>query len=202
VTKVRTSAIPEYPSSPVCPLVHALTSITTPSWRPHHHRCRSCRWTDSDQSPVHPESLRAVISSRGSDGSQIAAGLHSCKSEPDGSRRTSHRLTSHHITSHPSHAITHITSHHTHHITSQHITPHHIAAPQREFGCRIPPSGTCTLPGLAGQSTNTNTNTIPNDGMIFWQKCRRKSHQRRTVLLTVRLVLSVPTMIGSSTRAH
>jgi hypothetical protein len=40
-----TSAI-GYPSSPVCPLVHALTSITTPSWRPHHHRCRSCRWTD------------------------------------------------------------------------------------------------------------------------------------------------------------
>jgi hypothetical protein len=31
--------------------------------------------------------------------------------------------------------------------TSSHHTTH-IAAPQREFGCRIPPSGTCTLPGL------------------------------------------------------
>jgi hypothetical protein len=48
----------------------------------------------------------------------------------------------------------------THHTTPHHITPHHIAAPQREFGCRIPPRNMYA----SWQSTNTNTNTIPNDG--------------------------------------
>jgi hypothetical protein len=46
--------------------------------------------------------------------------------------------------------------------TSHHITPHHIAAPQREFGCRIPQWNMYASWAWAGQSTNTNT--IPNDG--------------------------------------
>jgi hypothetical protein len=50
-----------------------------------------------------------------------------------------------------------------------------------------------SLPGRAGQ--NTNTNTIPNDGNDILAKVQTQVHQRRTVLLTVRLVFEcVPTM--------
>jgi hypothetical protein len=84
-----------------------------------------------------------------------------------------------------------------HHITSHHTTsPHHSVSSGVESQVEH-----VRFLGL-GAGTNTNTNTIPNDGNDILAKCRRKSHQRRTVLLTVRLVFECVPTIGSSTRAH
>jgi hypothetical protein len=46
------------------------------------------------------------------------------------------------------------------------VPAHHITVPQRQFGCRIPPSGTCTLPELKQGRVQIQFQ-IPMMGMLF-----------------------------------
>jgi hypothetical protein len=111
-----TSTAIGYPSSPVCPLVHALTSITTPSWRPHHIDAEAVGGLTSDQVAI-PGIHRLKCAVRPSpqevgwllDGSQIAA-LQ--PSQPPGTEhdRSRHITSSHHTTTSPHHSVSSVSN--------------------------------------------------------------------------------------------
>jgi hypothetical protein len=107
----------------------------------------------------------------------------------------------HHMPSH--HIAHHTTPHHTtpapHH-TITYTTPHHIAAPQREFVSNPTKWNMYASWACRGQSTNTNTNTIPNDGNDILAKVQTQPTNVEQCSSRSVWSLSVPT-IGSSTRA-
>jgi hypothetical protein len=148
-----------YPSSPVCPLVHALLRLQRRL---------------GDRTTIDAEAVGGLTSDQSSSAIPNPSSQMCPLGRPTG-RMATRRLTNRRGSLHSRQAQSagQVTSHHIHttHTTSPHT--------QREFGVESHQVEHVRFLGLGGAEYKTNTKIQSNDGNDILQKCRRKSHQRR-----------------------